>query len=359
MPKASAIVGVALFGILSFDISLGWTQVSGSSGIHDPSRIIKEGDVYHVFATGRGISHKTSFDLEEWDREPRILSPLPSWIEQEVPANDGNLWAPSILKHGDEYRLYYSVSSFGSPNSVIALATNSTLNRFDPNYEWVDQGIVVESTSGGKPYNAIDPSVMFDENTGKMWMTFGSFWGGIYISELDPDTGKPESTDPAVTNIARPRNSSAIEASYLHERDGYYYLFVNWGSCCQGEDSTYQIMVGRSESPTGPFSTPWRRTRMVDGGGAPFLGTEGDFIGPGHMSIFSENGTDYFGYHYYDGSRGGSARYNIERLLWIDDWPVPAFHVPEPSSLLLVLMGSTACLGRRSRKSTAPLFQNT
>ena len=124
------------------------------------------------------------------------------------------------------------------------------------------------------------------------------------------------------------RPPNAIEAPYLHEQDGYYYLFVNWGACCQGVNSTYEIRVGRSTSPTGPFQTRGRGPTMVNGGGELFLGTEGNFIGPGHMSIFSEAGVDYFGYHYYDGNSGGTSKYNIEELAWtMDGWPIPASDV--------------------------------
>jgi arabinan endo-1,5-alpha-L-arabinosidase len=255
-----------------------------------------------------------------------VFGTAPAWTQQEVPANEGHLWAPEILKYGDEYRLYYSVSSFGSQDSAIGLATNVTLDAASPNYQWIDRGLVIDSEVGS-PYNAIDPGVFHDGSTGKMWMTFGSFWNGVYITELDPTSGKPFSSNPAVTNIARNpvRPPNAIEAPYLYERDGYYYLFANWGNCCQGVNSTYEIRVGRSTSPTGPFLTRTRGQTMVNGAGELYLGTEGNFIGPGHMSIFSENETDYFAYHYYDGNQDGFAKYNIQQLAWtMDGWPIPA-----------------------------------
>ena len=80
-------------------------------------------------------------------------------------------------------------------------------------------------------------------------MSFGSYWNGIYVTELDPATGKRINGSPAV-NVAQ---NSSIEASALIQHGGYYYLFVNWGSCCSGIDSTYNIRVGRGTSPAGPF----------------------------------------------------------------------------------------------------------
>jgi hypothetical protein len=72
---------------------------------------------------------------------------------------------------------------------------------------------------------------------------------------------------------------------------------------------------------------------MAIGGGTLFLGGEGDFIGPGHLSIFSANGSDWFGYHYYDGSDDGASRFNIRSIRWAaDGWPLagPPLQVPEP-----------------------------
>lgn len=305
-------------------------QVLGDNQIHDPSRIVNDNGRYYVYYTGAGINSKYSDDLVTWYDGPDVFASPPAWIDAVVPRDpqyQNDYWAPSIIEYNNEFRLYYSASTFGSQNSAIGFATNSTLDPNNPNYQWVDQGMVLDSQpTSAYPYNAIDPGVFVDQDS-RMWMTFGSFWNGIYITELNPATGKPFSTQPNLdaVNIARNPPSTAIEASYLDYHDGYYYLFVNWGSCCQGVNSTYEIHVGRSTSPTGPFydrgDSP---TDMADGGGALFLGSEGDKIGPGHMGIIDDNGTDYFGYHFYDGATGGTARYDVEQLLWTPDgWPIP------------------------------------
>jgi arabinan endo-1,5-alpha-L-arabinosidase len=323
-------------------------QLSGQTRLHDPSTIVKEGDRYYLYYTGNGVNTKYSNDLIGWQNGPRVFNSAPAWTETEVPANNGNLWAPDIFKYGNEYRLYYSVSSFGSQDSAIGLATNTTLDFSSPNYQWVDRGMVIDSESGFA-FNAIDPSIFHDDSTGRMWMTFGSFWSGVFISELNPTTGKPFST--SAINLARnPVNPpNAIEAPYLYEREGFYYLFVNWGNCCDGVDSTYEIRVGRSTSPTGPFLTSARgNPSMLSGSGNLFLDTEGDFIGPGHLSIFSEGGAEFFSYHYYDGDDQGRSKLNIRYLHWTSDgWPVAGVVIPEPSMLTLVATSILAVFGRR------------
>jgi arabinan endo-1,5-alpha-L-arabinosidase len=333
-------------------------ELSGQLRVHDPSRIVQDGDRYYLYYTGNGVSSKYSDDLLEWHSGPRVFNSPPAWTQQEVPANNGSFWAPDIIHFDNEYRLYYSVSSFGNQDSAIGLATNVTLDSADPNYEWIDQGLVFDSEVGNS-YNAIDPSVLYDDTSNRMWMTFGSYWSGIFITELDPATGKPFSASPSVINLARnPANPpDAIEGSFLYRRDGYYYLFVNWGNCCQGINSTYQIRVGRSTSPTGPFVTNSTRGNptMVSGNGTLFLDTEGDFIGPGHMSIFSQGDVDYFTYHYYDGADFGRSKLNLRYLEWTEDgWPVAGTVVPEPSLEALALMSVLALPMGRSRRGRSP-----
>jgi arabinan endo-1,5-alpha-L-arabinosidase len=209
------------------------------------------------------------------------------------------------------------------------MATNTTLDFTTPGNTWVDQGMIIESENGA-PYNAIDPGIFYDQSTNRMWLTFGSFWNGIYITELDPATGKRITPNSTTFNIARNPGSpvNAIEAPFLTKQGDFYYLFVNWDTCCQGVNSTYKIRVGRSTSPTGPFRDRMGLA-MTSGGGELFLQTQGDFIGPGHFSDFSENGTNYFSYHYYDGADNGQSKLAIEEFAWtVDGWPVLVDDLP-------------------------------
>ena len=81
-------------------------------------------------------------------------------------------------------------------------------------------------------------------------MAFGSYWNGIYLVQLDPETGLRISANSPVTRLA---DHSSIEAACIIQEGDWYYLFVNWGSCCDGVDSTYRILAGRSDTITGPY----------------------------------------------------------------------------------------------------------
>jgi arabinan endo-1,5-alpha-L-arabinosidase len=126
-------------------------EQSASRGIvtRDPSSIVKCNDEYWVFYTGRGVPSYRSKDLVKWERGPAVFTKAPEWIASVVPENRNmSYWAPDIIKVGDRYLLYYSVSSMGKMTSAIGLASNPTLDPNDPAYEWTDEGVVVRTEEG-------------------------------------------------------------------------------------------------------------------------------------------------------------------------------------------------------------------
>jgi arabinan endo-1,5-alpha-L-arabinosidase len=296
-------------------------EESASRGIstRDPSSIVKCKDEYWVFYTGRGVPSYHSKDLVKWEHGPAVFKTAPDWIAKVVPENRNmNYWAPDIMKLGDRYILYYSVSSFGKMTSAIGLATNPTLDPNDPAYHWTDQGWVVR-TQDGDGYNAIDPSVFRDRDE-TLWMTFGSYWSGIKLVQLDPQTGKRLTPDSKPFSLA---HNESIEASYLCRHDGYYYLFVNWGSCCAGPKSTYNIRVGRSKTVTGSYVDK-AGVDLLHGGGSLFLATtNGPLIGPGHAGTLNAQGKEWFTSDFEGDVRmGGKATLAIMPLRWnADGWP--------------------------------------
>ena len=187
---------------------------SASRGIvtRDPSSVVKCKDDYWVFYTGRGVPSYYSKDLMKWERGPAVFNVPPAWIASTVPENRRmSYWAPDVMKVGDRYVLYYSVSSFGKMTSAIGLATNPTLDPGDPAFRWTDQGIVVQTKEGlpGAAYNAIDPAV-FQDTEGSLWLVFGSYWSGIKLIQLDPKTGKRLAPDSKMHSLAY---NESIEAS--------------------------------------------------------------------------------------------------------------------------------------------------
>jgi arabinan endo-1,5-alpha-L-arabinosidase len=292
--------------------------------IHDPSTLIKCKDEFWVFGTGRGVPTWHSKDLAHWEHGPSVFtSNAPPWVAEAVPANRSlSYWAPDVTYLNGRYLLYYSASTFGRNTSGIGLATSPTLDPIDPAYRWTDQGVVITSVATND-FNAIDPAIFKDTN-GSLWLTFGSFWSGIKMVQLDPQTGKRVAPDSPMVSLA---HYESIEASYLYQRGRYYYLFVNWGICCRGTNSTYSIHVGRSEHVTGPYLDREGKD-MLYGGGTLLLETTTPYYGPGHAGIIVENGTNWLSCHYesaVDAESPGprrAPRLAVMPLRWTaDEWP--------------------------------------
>jgi arabinan endo-1,5-alpha-L-arabinosidase len=303
---------------LGADIQFTPAPLEGDTFIHDPSTIIQAGTNYLVFGTGRGLRTKSSTDLIHWAVGPPVFHAPPAWTTRLVPGFRDSFWAPDIIQVNGKYLLYYAVSTWGRQTSAIGLALNTTLDRCDA-YSWQDAGPVIASTNGSA-FNAIDPSVMQDAD-GKLWLAFGSFWKGIYLTELDPRTGLRLSSNSPTYQLAW---SQSIEAACLTRHDHYYYLFVNWGQCCKGTNSTYEVRVGRADQVIGPYRDR-EGNDLSTGGGSPFLQSCGRFIGPGHIGIVSTastNGPTRFSYHYYDADTEGRSRLALGEIDWSSGWPV-------------------------------------
>lgn len=288
----------------------GTLPLSGDLGVHDPSIIQADGE-YLIFSTGPGIPLKRSADLMAWRDAGNVFSQNPTWLRAQVP-DATDLWAPDIAFFGGLYHLYYSASSFGSNQSCIGHATAEGLASID----FVDRGPVICSRRSDD-WNAIDPDVIVDE-LGQPWLALGSFWSGIKLIPLEP-TGARAGTE--LYSLAS-RGGGAIEAPYILHRQGYYYLFVSFDNCCQGEASTYRIMVGRSDRVLGPYLDQ-QGVPLLSGGGTELVAGDERWRGPGHNSALVAEDTVYLVYHAYDSQREGAPTLRIGALQWnAAGWPL-------------------------------------
>lgn len=278
--------------------------MSGIDNSHDPAAIVKDGSTYYHFTTGGGIWYSTSGNITHWTPGPQPVFPngWPSWINSAVPGFSGEFWAPDAIYMNGYYYLYYSVSTFGSSRSAIGVVRTPSLNN--PN--WQDQGMVISSNGGTNEKNAIDPALFRDDN-GRVYMSYGSWFDGIGVVEINPSTGK---TIGGVTHLYGGGHQS-IEAPYITKNNGYYYLFVNRGKCCDGLNSTYYIEVGRSTSITGPYSG-WRTI---------LPNRDGKYHGPGHIGLLQEGSCNYVSTHYYDATDNGAAKLDVLHMTYVNGWP--------------------------------------
>lgn len=297
--------------------------------VHDPV-MAKEGDTYYVFSTGPGITFYSSSNMKDWQLEGRVFADAPTWARAVAPEFNDHIWAPDIQFHHGQYYLYYSVSGFGKNASGIGVTTNKTLNPRSPNYHWEDQGMVLQSVPGRDEWNAIDPNIITDSK-GAGWMAFGSFWSGIKLVKLNDNwtqLAQPQEwrsiaqrEQPAL-GVNQSAPPAEIEAPFIFKKGGYYYLFVSWGLCCRGADSTYHLMVGRSTEVSGPYLDKAGKD-LAKGGGFLLLKGTPAWTGVGHNSAYQFDGKDYLVLHAYETADKYLQKLKIMEMSWdAEGWPV-------------------------------------
>ena len=303
------------------------------SPVHDPVNA-REGDRFYLFSTGLGqgrgrlLASRTSSDLASWSEGEPPFQQIPAWAQQAIPGAR-NLWAPDIAFVNGRWRLYYSVSTFGSNRSAIGVATSAVLDPKSPNYGWRDEGLVVMSTPKDD-FNAIDPAFIRDRD-GRHWLALGSFWSGLKLFELDPKTGKladPAARPHSIASRPAPAGAPApVEAPFIIDHGGWYWLLASYDYCCKGANSTYYTVVGRSKEITGPYLGR-DGSSMLEGGGTIFLRADlpekQRFRGPGHPGAFRDRaGTWHVVYHAYDRENKGAPTLRIAPIRWdAEGWPV-------------------------------------
>ncbi len=287
--------------------------------VHDPV-MIKENGRFYIFCTGRGISVFSSEDMIIWKHERPVFLEPPQWALESVPDFRGHIWAPDIAFYKGKYYLYYSVSSFGKNSSAIGLATNKTLDSESPDYKWTDHGEVIRSIPGKTNWNAIDPNFILDKDD-TPYLNFGSFWGGIMLARLNKEGFLPDQEKEDFKVIAtRKMKENAIEAPFIFKKDDYYYLFVSFDFCCRGENSTYKIVVGRSENLEGEYFDEDGNS-MLEGGGTIVIEGGKNHAGVGHNAVVAVDDTDYLIFHAYDLNRQGASFLKILPIYWENGWP--------------------------------------
>lgn len=287
--------------IVSYD-GIAKAGIRAGASVHDPS-IIKVDGKYYIF--GSHMATAVSEDLRHWTAVGdgyQVSNPVYQGMLDNgdafayagsrnslIPTDDKgwHVWAPDVIYNEDAglYFLYFCTTSTWNASN-LCYATSETV---EGPYEW--QGALIysgfqEGTLSGtdvtdyvdedtakkryiKPSgeynvdtypNAIDPTVFYD-GEGRLWMVYGSWSGGMYLIELDRETGQvihPEEDqekriDPYFGRRLMGGLHTSIEAPYIlyDEESGYYYLFVSYGGLVR--TGGYQIRVFRSETVDGDY----------------------------------------------------------------------------------------------------------
>lgn len=398
------------------ELSPVFTDVS----VHDPS-VIHDGAAYYVF--GSHIAAAKSHDLMNWtkftngyttpgnaiygDLSDNLAASF-AWAGEDDADSKGGyaVWAPDVIwnehyRNGDgttgAYMIYYSASSTYI-RSAIGYAVSKTIEgpytyadtviysgftwdtAFDAgsrvDKQWTNTNIQTLINEGklqdSNPNwfnsdgsynnadfpNAIDAALFFD-GEGRLWMTYGSWSGGIFIVELDPATGRVKYPgEDGTTADGRPVDryfgtkiaggyTKSGEGPYIlyDKASGYYYLNVSYGWL--GANGGYNIRQFRSASPDGPYFDAAGHNAVLPGDvdhspygikmignflfdrklGDPGTGIGYGYISPGHNSVYWDeaSGKYFLFFHTRFPQRGEAHELRVHQLFMNKDgWLVPA-----------------------------------
>ena len=275
--------------------------------VHDPSVVWDSASkTYYIFGSHRAAAKTT--DMMSWT----AFTPTYDYSKYNPAvwsgaygnySIDGNQWAPDVIwnKVMQKWCMYLSINGPTWNSSIVLLTSDNIGGPYICQGPIVFSGFNVTSTAGvsykntdleqvigtqsalPERYNVgrkwgdrwphcIDPCVFYDED-GNLWMSYGSWSGGIWMLQLDENTGLRDYTvsyqetgsgngvtsDPYFgTKIAGGYYVSG-EASYIEYIGGWYFLFVTYGGLAAGGDKNdynnggYQMRVFRSKKPDGPY----------------------------------------------------------------------------------------------------------
>lgn len=279
-----------------------------NTSLPDPTVIRAKDGYFYLYATEdiRNLPIYKSPNLVDWTFVGTAFTDEthPSWNKR------ANIWAPDINYFDGHYVLYYAKSTWGGEwEAGIGVATAD-----NPDGPFTDHGALFISKDLNTQ-NSIDAD--FIEEDGHKYLVWGSFRGIWYI-ELSADGLK-------LLEGAKPQQIAGtfMEASYIHKHGGYYYLFGSEGTCCEGEKSSYHIIVGRSKSLFGPYEDKRGRS-MMENHAETILHRSDEVIGPGHNAeIFTDDeGKDWIIYHGFSAKDPDGGRLVwMDRVEWVDGWP--------------------------------------
>ena len=295
------------------------------SDFPDPTVQRAPDGTFYAYATG--CQAKKSTDLIRWSDVPGVIS-RPTWndsVKADGSKDYYSLWAADVNYVDGKYVCFYASALWGNGTRTgIGVAVGDTPTKF------TDKGKVFRSTEIGVK-NSIDPCYV--EEFDKKYLVWGSF-NDICIVELTDDALAVKNFTPI--NNPQPNGSwkrhkgvtklagGAFEGAMIYKRGQYYYLFCSVGSCCNGENSTYKTVVGRSTKLLGPYTSKSGGDMKSDNYTTIISGND-RWKGPGHNSeiITDDNGDDWLLYHSYDRNNNFNGRLMLlDKITWSKDgWP--------------------------------------
>ena len=286
----------------------------------DPFVVRDDDGTYYMYCTQtevytpnllfkRGPTFKST-NMIDWTYVSDVFADyVPTWGE-----SGAGVWAPTVIKIGDTWNFYYSLSIASDPNPGIGVATAST-----PYGPWTHYGKLFNSNEIGVT-NSIDPFVFVDDDN--VYMAFGSYGGLISLVELTSDgLGLKNGLEYQKENKVALAGFEVFdmtnyEGTFIFKKDGWYYLLLSTGSCCNGINSTYKVVVSRSKNVKGPYLDSQGRDMFKPNRGDPVVVPSlSGAMGTGHCAVINDDNDNlWMLYHGYN-TKGKNPSY---RVLYLD-----------------------------------------
>ena len=326
-----------------------------NASVHDPSIIKADDGYYYIF--GSHMAAARSLDLMQWETISRnaesgckLFEDVQTELQEALFwARTATFWASDVQQLADgRYYLYYCACEGSSPLSCLGLAVSDA-----PGGPYTDLGIFLKSGMEGYDAtqlpNAIDPHTFFDKE-GRLWMVYGSYSGGIFILEMNPETGFPLEGQGYGKKLLG-KNHARIEGPYIlySPETDYYYLFLSFGGLNAADG--YNIRVCRSKNPDGPYVDALGQEMLTCGGSDGSYFNDPDYEGygvklmggyqfekldtdtkkvtgyrsPGHNSAYYDEETGRYFLVFHTRFVGQGERYSVrvhQFYMNEDGWPV-------------------------------------
>ena len=286
----------------------------------DPFVVRDDDGTYYMYCTQtevytpnllfkRGPTFKST-NMIDWTYVSDVFADyVPTWGE-----SGAGVWAPTVIKIGDTWNFYYSLSIASDPNPGIGVATSLT-----PYGPWTHYGKLFNSNEIGVT-NSIDPFVFVDDDN--VYMAFGSYGGLISLVELTNDglelkNGLEYQKENKVALAGfEVFDMTNYEGTFIFKKDGWYYLLLSTGSCCNGVNSTYKVVVSRSRNVKGPYLDSQGRDMFKPNRGDPVVVPSlSGAMGTGHCAVINDDNDNlWMLYHGYN-TKGKNPSY---RVLYLD-----------------------------------------
>lgn len=286
----------------------------------DPFVVRDDDGTYYMYCTQtevytpnllfkRGPTFKST-NMIDWTYVSDVFADyVPTWGE-----SGAGVWAPTVIKIGNTWNFYYSLSIASDPNPGIGVATSLT-----PYGPWTHYGKLFNSNEIGVT-NSIDPFVFVDDDN--VYMAFGSYGGLISLVELTNDglelkNGLEYQKENKVALAGfEVFDMTNYEGTFIFKKDGWYYLLLSTGSCCNGVNSTYKVVVSRSRNVKGPYLDSQGRDMFKPNRGDPVVVPSlSGAMGTGHCAVINDDNDNlWMLYHGYN-TKGKNPSY---RVLYLD-----------------------------------------